>query len=112
MEQHIGMHDEENGWAEHEEAEERQVHTEEWQLDRALQEKVAVGHAADGDEKVEEDKEIAKPQARAATRCLVPRCAGVIYAKLQREGLWDKFYMDVPARQRQYVGHCNIVKRA
>jgi uncharacterized protein YjcR len=23
--------------------------------------------------------------------------------KLQREGLWDKFYMDAPARQRQYV---------
>src|ERR1700730_764785 len=43
---------------------------------------------------------------------LVPRCAGVIYAKLQREGLWDKFYMDSPARQRQYVEHCNIVKKA
>jgi hypothetical protein len=37
---------------------------------------------------------------------------GVIYAKLQWEGLWDKFYVDAPARQRQYVEHCNIVKRA
>jgi hypothetical protein len=55
------------------------------------------------------------PKAQAIVakiKCLVPRCAGVIYAKLQREGLWDKFYMDAPARQRQYVEHCNIVKRA
>src|SRR3984893_4619174 len=39
--------------------------------------------------------------------CLVPRCAGVIYAKLRREGLWDKFYMDAPARQRQCVEQYN-----
>ncbi|MGH6851529.1 MAG: hypothetical protein ACREDD_13975, partial [Methylocella sp.] len=33
------------------------------------------------------------------SRCLVPRCAGVCYGQLKREGLWDKFYMDAPARQ-------------
>src|ERR1700730_5552447 len=48
----------------------------------------------------------------ALVRCLVPGCAGVIYAKLRREGLWDKFYMDAPARQRQCVEQYNIVKRA
>jgi hypothetical protein len=47
----------------------------------------------------------------AKIKCF-PRCAGVIYAKLQREGLGDKFYMDAPARQRQCVAQYNIVKRA
>jgi hypothetical protein len=39
--------------------------TEERQLNRALQKKIAVGHAANGDEKIEQDKEIAEPKARA-----------------------------------------------
>jgi hypothetical protein len=33
-------------------------------------------------------------------------------AKLQREGLWDKFYTDAPARQRLCVEQYNLVKRA
>jgi hypothetical protein len=45
----------------------------------------------------------------AKIKCF-PRCAGVIYAKLQREGLGDKFYMDAPTRQRQYVERCNKSK--
>jgi hypothetical protein len=65
MQKHIGVHDEENERPEPEKAEERQVHIEERQSDRALQKKIAVGHAANGDEKVEQDKEIAEPQARA-----------------------------------------------
>ena len=65
MQKHIGMHDEENGWPEREEAKERQVHIEERQSDRALQKKIAVGHASNGDEKIEQDKEIAEPKARA-----------------------------------------------
>ena len=36
MQQHVGMHDQENGWPERKEAEERQIHVEEWQLDPAL----------------------------------------------------------------------------
>jgi hypothetical protein len=67
MQKHIGMDDEENERPEHKESEERQVHTEERQLYRALQEKIAVGYAAAGDEKIEKDKEIAEPQARAYT---------------------------------------------
>ncbi|MGH6835817.1 MAG: hypothetical protein ACREC9_09785 [Methylocella sp.] len=45
-------------------------------------------------------------------RCLVPRCAGVCYSRLQRDGLWDKFYMAAPARQRRCVEQSNKVKRA
>jgi len=40
------MDDQENKRAEHEEAKERQIHIEEWQLDRALQKEVAVRYAA------------------------------------------------------------------
>ncbi len=70
MQKHIGMHDQENERAEPEEAEQRQVHIEERQLDGALQEKIAMGDAANGDEKVEQDKEIAEPQSRADTGCI------------------------------------------
>jgi hypothetical protein len=54
----------------------------------------------------------ARLRIRQRATCLVPCCAGVMYAKLQREGLWNKFYMDAPARQRQCVEQYNIVKRA
>ena len=67
MQQHVGMHDKENERAEPEEAEERQVHIEERQLDGALQEKIAMGDAANSDEKVEQHKEIAEPQSPADT---------------------------------------------
>jgi hypothetical protein len=62
MQQHVCMHDEENRRPERKEAEEWQVHVEEWQLDPTLQEKIAVSYAAYGYEKVKQDKEIAKPQ--------------------------------------------------
>ncbi|MGH6796425.1 MAG: hypothetical protein ACREDH_14810, partial [Methylocella sp.] len=45
----------------------------------------------------------------ADIRCLVPRCAGVCYGQLKREGLWDKFYMDAPARQWRCVEQSNRV---
>jgi hypothetical protein len=64
VQKHIGVYDEENEWPEPEKTEQRQVHIEERQSDRALQKKIAVGHATNGDEKIEQDKEIAEPQAR------------------------------------------------
>ena len=45
-------------------------------------------------------------------RCLVLRCAGVIYSQLRRDELWDRYSTDAPARQRQCVERYNIVKRA
>jgi hypothetical protein len=65
MQGHIGMNDEENERPKPEKAEERQIHIEKGQFYRTLQEKIAVGYAADGDEKIEQDKEIAEPEARA-----------------------------------------------
>jgi hypothetical protein len=44
--------------------------------------------------------------------CLVPLYAGAEYCQLQREGLWDKYYMAAPQRQRRCVERYNIVKRA
>jgi hypothetical protein len=64
MQQYVGMHDQEQCWPEPEEAKERQIHIEEWQLDRFLEEQVLVRDAAHSDQKVEQHEEIAEPQAR------------------------------------------------
>jgi hypothetical protein len=44
-------------------------------------------------------------------RYLVPQCAGVIYSQLRKDDLWDKYYTEAPARQRQYVERYSIVRR-
>jgi hypothetical protein len=38
-------------------------------------------------------------------RCLVPESSGVLYCKLRKDTLWDKFFMEAPARQRQCGKH-------
>ena len=53
-----------------------------------------------------------QPLQNGNLRYLVPRCAGVSYSQLRREDLWDKYYTDAPAQQRQCVERHNIVKRA
>lgn len=48
-----------------------------------------------------------------ALRCLVPYCDGVYYQQLpSKEELWGKYYTAAPERQRQFVEHSKIVKRA
>ena len=45
-------------------------------------------------------------------RCLVPGLGGSYFSERQKEALWDKFFTDAPARQRQWVERYSIVKRA
>jgi hypothetical protein len=49
-----------------------------------------------------------------ALRCLIPENYGVYYEDNNpwRQGLWDKYYMQMPEQRRQFVERSVIVKRA
>ncbi len=53
-----------------------------------------------------------RPGHRAEPSCLAPGLDGAYFSEVQKEALWDRFFMGAPARQRQSVERYNIVKRA
>jgi hypothetical protein len=68
MQQHVGVHNQEQKRPQHEEADQRQVHVEEGQPDRTLEEEVPVRYPARRYGEIEEYEEIAEPQARPDAR--------------------------------------------
>ena len=65
VQQHISVHDQEYRRSQYEEAEEGQLDAKERKLDRALEQEIAVRHAADGDDQIKQHEQIAEPQPRA-----------------------------------------------
>ena len=61
MQQHICVHNKEDQRPEDEESEQRQIGAEEGQADRTLQQQVAMGNAADRDQQIEQNEQVAQP---------------------------------------------------
>ncbi len=75
MQQHVGVHYQKQPRPNHEEDCDRQVRVQERELDRVLEQEVAVRHAAHGDGEVQKDEQITEPHARADARSVDDRGA-------------------------------------